>query len=130
MPLLAVYAVFGFHAETQRRAAVWMRRRGLSWLGRLAMEPRRLRRRYLYLPDDVLVKVDRASMAHSREVRMPLLATPLVEFAFSLPGRLKMPGYQPQWLLRRLADVLPPEITRAPKKGFNAPLREWMRGPS
>ena len=84
----------------------------------------------VYLPDDVLVKVDRASMAHSLEVRVPLLATPLVEFAFSLPGRLKMPGYQPKWLLRRaLADVLPPEITQASKKGFNAPLPEWMRGP-
>jgi asparagine synthase (glutamine-hydrolysing) len=84
----------------------------------------------VYLPDDVLVKVDRASMAHSLEVRVPLLATPLVEFAFSLPGRLKMPGYQPKWLLRQaLADVLPQEITRASKKGFNAPLPEWMRGP-
>jgi asparagine synthase (glutamine-hydrolysing) len=84
----------------------------------------------VYLPDDVLVKVDRASMAHSLEVRVPLLATPLVEFAFSLPGRLKMPGYQPKLLLRRaLADVLPQEIVRAPKKGFNAPLPEWLRGP-
>ena len=84
----------------------------------------------VYLADDVLVKVDRASMAHSLEVRVPLLATPLVEFAFSLPGRLKMPGYQPKWLLRRaLAGVLPREIVRAPKKGFNAPLAEWLRGP-
>lgn len=84
----------------------------------------------VYLADDVLVKVDRASMAHSLEVRVPLLATPLAEFAFSLPGRIKMPRFQPKWLLRRaLADVLPPEITRAPKKGFNAPLAGWLRGP-
>ncbi|GAA1840622.1 asparagine synthase (glutamine-hydrolyzing) [Asanoa iriomotensis] len=84
----------------------------------------------VYLADDVLTKVDRAAMAHALEVRVPLLATPLVEFAFSLPGRLKMPGYQPKRLMRRaFADVLPPEIVRAPKRGFNAPMAAWLRGP-
>jgi asparagine synthase (glutamine-hydrolysing) len=83
----------------------------------------------VYLADDVLVKVDRASMAHSLEVRVPLLATPVVEFAFSLPGRLKMPGYQPKRLLRlAMADVLPREIVGMRKKGFNAPLARWLRG--
>ena len=82
----------------------------------------------VYLADDVLAKVDRASMAHSLEVRVPLLATPLVEFAFSLPGRLKMPGYRPKRLLRRAyADVLPARTTHAPKRGFNAPLAAWLR---
>ncbi len=82
----------------------------------------------VYLADDVLPKVDRASMAHSLEVRVPLLATPIVEYAFSLPGRLKMPGYQPKRLLRdAMAGVLPPEIVRMPKKGFNAPLARWLR---
>jgi asparagine synthase (glutamine-hydrolysing) len=83
----------------------------------------------VYLPDDVLAKVDRLSMAHSLEVRVPLLATPMIEFAFSLPGRLKVPGYQPKQLLRQaMAGVLPPEISTMRKKGFNAPLPEWLKG--
>ncbi len=82
----------------------------------------------VYLPDDVLAKVDRASMAHSLEVRVPLLATPVVEYAFSLPGRVKMPGHRPKQLLRdAMTGVLPSEIVRARKKGFNAPLAHWMR---
>jgi asparagine synthase (glutamine-hydrolysing) len=84
---------------------------------------------HVYLPDDVLVKVDRLSMAHALEVRVPLLATPIVEFAFSLPGRLKMPGYQPKRLLRRtMADVLPERTISTGKRGFNAPLPRWLRG--
>jgi asparagine synthase (glutamine-hydrolysing) len=83
----------------------------------------------VYLVDDVLVKTDRLSMAHSLEVRVPLLATPVVEFAFSLPGQLKMPRYQPKWLLRQaMSEVLPAELTRLPKRGFNAPLPRWLRG--
>jgi asparagine synthase (glutamine-hydrolysing) len=84
----------------------------------------------VYLVDDVLTKADRISMAHSLEVRVPLLATSLVEFAFSLPGRLKMPGYQTKPLLRgAMADALPPGIARIGKKGFNAPLARWLTGP-
>lgn len=82
----------------------------------------------VYLPDDVLAKVDRLSMANSLEVRVPMLATPVAEFAFSLPGRLKMPGYQPKRLLRRtMADLLPGRTVTMPKKGFNAPLPRWLR---
>jgi asparagine synthase (glutamine-hydrolysing) len=82
----------------------------------------------VYLADDVLPKVDRASMAHSLEVRVPLLATPVVEYAFSLPGQVKMPGYQPKQLMREaMAGLLPPEIVRGRKKGFNAPLAGWLR---
>jgi asparagine synthase (glutamine-hydrolysing) len=82
----------------------------------------------VYLADDVLTKVDRASMAHSLEVRVPLLATPVVEFAFSLPGRLKMPGYQTKPLLRRaMAGELPREVVDMSKKGFNAPVGRWLR---
>jgi asparagine synthase (glutamine-hydrolysing) len=84
----------------------------------------------VYLVDDVLTKADRISMAHSLEVRVPLLATSLVEFAFSLPGRLKMPGYQTKPLLRRaMAGDLPPGTARMGKKGFNAPLARWLTGP-
>src|SRR6266511_648710 len=84
---------------------------------------------HVYLPDDVLTKVDRLSMTHSLEVRVPLLATPLLEFAFSLPGRLKSPGLRPKWLLRQaMAGLLPPETVAMRKKGFNAPLPRWLRG--
>ena len=83
----------------------------------------------VYLVDDVLAKIDRLSMAHSLEVRVPMLATAMVEFAFSLQGRLKMPGYQTKWLLRRaMADALPPSIASMSKKGFNAPLPRWLTG--
>ncbi|NJC73118.1 asparagine synthase (glutamine-hydrolyzing) [Planosporangium thailandense] len=82
----------------------------------------------VYLVEDVLAKADRLSMAHALEVRVPLLATPLVEFAFSLPGRLKMPGYRPKHLLRQaMTGVLPPAITTMSKKGFNAPLPRWLK---
>jgi asparagine synthase (glutamine-hydrolysing) len=84
----------------------------------------------VYLVDDVLTKADRVSMAHSLEVRVPLLATSLVEFAFSLPGRLKMPGYQTKRLLRgAMADALPAGTATMGKKGFNAPLPRWLAGP-
>ncbi|WP_432993874.1 asparagine synthase (glutamine-hydrolyzing) [Dactylosporangium sp. CA-233914] len=84
---------------------------------------------HVYLPDDVLTKVDRVSMAHALEVRVPLLATPVLEFAFSLPGRLKLPGLRPKWLLRRaMTGVLPPRTLAMRKKGFNAPLPRWLRG--
>src|SRR5262249_20654618 len=83
----------------------------------------------VYLPDNVLTKVDRLSMAHSLEVRVPLLATRVLEFAFSLPGRLKAPGLRPKWLLRQaMAGLLPPETVAMRKKGFNAPLPRWLRG--
>jgi asparagine synthase (glutamine-hydrolysing) len=84
----------------------------------------------VYLVDDVLTKADRIGMAHALEVRVPLLATSVMEFAFSLPGRLKMPGYQTKRLLRRaMAGALPAPIATMGKKGFNAPLPRWLAGP-
>jgi asparagine synthase (glutamine-hydrolysing) len=81
----------------------------------------------VYLVDNVLTKIDRLSMEHSLEVRVPLLATPIVEFAFSLPGRLKMPHYQTKRLLRdAMAPALPRKIARMGKRGFNAPLARWL----
>ena len=85
---------------------------------------------HVYLIDDVLAKADRFGMAHSLEVRVPLLSTPLIEFAFSLPGRLKMPGLQTKRLLRRAAaDLVPRRISTLGKRGFNAPLPRWLTGP-
>lgn len=83
----------------------------------------------VYLPNDVLVKVDRLSMLHGLEVRCPLLDRKIVEFAFRLPTEAKMPGLSPKHLLRRLAGSrLPPELLRLPKHGFTAPVARWFAG--
>jgi asparagine synthase (glutamine-hydrolysing) len=82
-----------------------------------------------YLEDDVLVKVDRASMACSLEVRAPFLDVELVEFLGGVPPRLKLRGFGTKRLLKRaLGDVLPPGIANRPKKGFGIPVAEWLKG--
>jgi asparagine synthase (glutamine-hydrolysing) len=84
----------------------------------------------VYLPNDPLVKVDRMSMLHSLEVRCPLLDHRVVELAFRLPTRTKMPGLRAKHLLKRLAERrLPPENLRLPKRGFTAPVGRWLAGP-
>lgn len=82
-----------------------------------------------YLPDDILYKVDRISMAHSLEVRPPFLDERIVEFAASLPDRFKLRGCQSKYVLRRLMrDKLPRTVLRRPKIGFDVPIHEWLRG--
>jgi asparagine synthase (glutamine-hydrolysing) len=82
----------------------------------------------LYLPEDVLVKVDRMSMAHSLEVRSPLLSKNMVELAFTIPSDLKVEGETSKVVLRRLAArYLPPQILALPKQGFHLPLDQWLR---
>lgn len=83
-----------------------------------------------YLQDCVLVKVDRASMAHGLEVRAPFLDTDLVEMAYSLPWTYKLRGWTTKHLLKRsMEDLLPRDIIRRPKKGFGIPVAKWLQGP-
>lgn len=82
-----------------------------------------------YLLDDILVKVDRMSMAHSLEVRSPLLDHHLVELAARIPTRFKIRGGQGKDILRRVVDSrLPVRAIRKRKQGFSVPLRDWFRG--
>jgi asparagine synthase (glutamine-hydrolysing) len=84
----------------------------------------------VYLPNDVLTKVDRMSMQHSLEVRCPLLDRRLVELAFRLPQTLKRAHTTGKHLLKRVADRrLPPALLNAPKHGFTAPIGAWIAGP-
>ena len=83
----------------------------------------------LYLPDDILVKTDRMSMANSLEARVPFLDHRVVEFAAALPPDLRLRRLTKKYLLRRaFAGVLPPPVVRGRKRGFNVPVAAWLCG--
>jgi asparagine synthase (glutamine-hydrolysing) len=83
----------------------------------------------IQLVDDMLVKTDRASMAHSLEARVPLLDQAVVDFALSLPANRKIRGRSKKRLLRQAAaPLLPEEIISGPKRGFSLPIAAWFRG--
>jgi asparagine synthase (glutamine-hydrolysing) len=82
-----------------------------------------------FLPDDILVKLDRASMAVSLEARVPYLDKEVVELAFRMPARLKIRDGQTKWILKKVAErYLPRENVYRPKEGFSAPLKQWIAG--
>ena len=83
-----------------------------------------------YLVGDINTKVDRASMAHSLEVREPLMDHPLVEWLATLPSEFKLKGGQGKWLLKSAMEtMLPRELLHRQKMGFAVPLAAWFRGP-
>lgn len=82
-----------------------------------------------FLLDDILVKVDRCSMLHSLEVRAPFLDRNVAEFAASLPLECKLHGFKRKYLLKKaFASLLPPEILKRNKRGFQIPVAQWLRG--
>jgi asparagine synthase (glutamine-hydrolysing) len=83
----------------------------------------------LYLAEDILTKVDRASMAVSLEVRAPFLDPRVAEYAASLPFNYKLRGSRTKYILKKAAaPLLPPFVTRRGKKGFGVPVAEWLKG--
>ena len=83
-----------------------------------------------YLAGDILTKVDRASMAHSLEVRVPLLDHNFLEWAAKIPASYKLKGQEGKYILKKsLENHLPKDVLYRPKMGFSVPLARWFRGP-
>jgi asparagine synthase (glutamine-hydrolysing) len=83
-----------------------------------------------YLPDDILTKVDRATMSYGLEAREPLLDSALAELAFRLPSSMRIRDGERKWILRRVLERrVPRALFERPKTGFSVPLLRWLRGP-
>jgi asparagine synthase (glutamine-hydrolysing) len=132
----AVYRQLVSHWEPAQLLSGVDEPRGILWDSSVAAEIPSLldRMQFLdlitYLPDDILTKVDRASMAVALEARVPLLDHRVVEFAWRLPASAKIRNGQSKWLLRQVLERhVPRELIERPKMGFGIPLGEWLRGP-
>ena len=83
-----------------------------------------------YLPNDILVKVDRAAMASSIETRVPFLNHKLIEYVWKIPQSLKLRNNDGKWILKQILNqYIPKNLTERPKIGFSIPLANWLRGP-
>ena len=83
-----------------------------------------------YLPNDILVKVDRAAMASSLETRVPFLNHKLIEYVWKIPHSLKLKNGDAKWILKQILNqYVPKNLTERPKMGFGVPLGSWLRGP-
>ncbi len=81
-----------------------------------------------WLPDDLLIKVDRMSMAHGLEARIPYLDNRMVDFALSIPSWLKIKGFKRKYIFKKaVSNILPDEIVRRSKRGFELPISHWFR---
>jgi asparagine synthase (glutamine-hydrolysing) len=132
----ALYQRLVSHCEPAQIMSQANEPRGIPYDQSLAKEfPELLERMQLvdlvsYLPDDILTKVDRASMAVALELRVPLLDHRVVEFSWRLPRAAKVRHGTSKWLLRQiLYRRVPRALVERPKMGFDIPLGEWLRGP-
>jgi asparagine synthase (glutamine-hydrolysing) len=131
-----VYRRLVSHWEPSQLMAGTTEPKGALWDRSVAIEiPGMLERMQFldlvtYLPDDILTKVDRASMAVGLEARVPLLDHRVVELSWRLPSTAKIRNGSSKWLLRQVLDRhVPRELIDRPKMGFGIPLGEWLRGP-
>jgi asparagine synthase (glutamine-hydrolysing) len=110
-------------ADVYRPVREALGRGGDDWLNRQLYADLQI-----YLADDILVKVDRMSMATSLETRAPLLDVDVMELAFSMPGHFKIRDGERKWILKRVLDGrVPPPILSRRKEGFSIPMKQWLR---
>ena len=129
---LEIDALLGDRASSEEAMAAPyadLRRRWLERAGRDPVNARLIGDQSTFLPGDLLPKVDRMSMAHSLEVRVPFLDNRVADLVLPLPGRCKQSARRDKILLRRaVASVLPASVSGRRKRGFEVPISAWLRG--